>query len=126
VLKALGLLLIVAAALKGHELLMVPMAGKELWSWRPFLIFQVELELAMGIWLLSGVFKRLAWLTGLFYLVTFYRGLTLGQTAGRASCDPPVVCHSARWVGVSRPGTPSDDQLTHGRSCTDVLRQLGI
>ncbi len=65
VLKVLGLLLLTAAVLKGHELLSVPVVGKDLWSWRPFLIFQVEFELALGIWLLSGVFKRLAWLAGL-------------------------------------------------------------
>jgi len=38
VLKVLGLLS-AAAVLKGHELLRVPVAGKALWSWRPFLIF---------------------------------------------------------------------------------------
>ncbi|MHC4166314.1 MAG: hypothetical protein ACYSWQ_05100 [Planctomycetota bacterium] len=86
VLKVLGLLLIVAAVLKGHELLTVPMADKDLWSWRPFLMFQVEFELAMGIWLLSGVFKRVAWLAGLlcfglFSCITLYKGLT-----GAASC----------------------------------------
>jgi hypothetical protein len=40
VLKVLGLLLLVAAVLKGHELLTVPVANTDLWSWRPFLIFQ--------------------------------------------------------------------------------------
>lgn len=38
VLTVLGLLLLTAAVLKGHELLSVPVAGKDLWSWRPFLI----------------------------------------------------------------------------------------
>ena len=40
VLKVLGLLLLTAAALKGHELLTAPVANRDLWSWRPFLIFQ--------------------------------------------------------------------------------------
>ena len=97
-LKVLGLLLIVAAVLKGHELLSVPVAGKDLWSWRPFLIFQVEFELAMGIWLLSGVFERLAWLAGLlcfglFCCVTLYKGLT-----GAASCGCFGTVHVNPWV----------------------------
>ena len=97
-LKVLGLLLIVAAVLKGHELLTVPVAGKDLWSWRPFLIFQVEFELAMGIWLLSGVFKRLAWLAGLlcfglFCCVTLYKGLT-----GAASCGCFGTVHVNPWI----------------------------
>ncbi|MCP4609681.1 MAG: hypothetical protein GY845_13300 [Planctomycetes bacterium] len=74
------------------------MAGKDLWSWRPFLIFQVEFELAMGIWLLSGVFKRFAWLTGLlcfglFCCVSLYKGLT-----GAASCGCFGTVHVNPWI----------------------------
>ena len=81
VLKVLGLLLLTAAVLKGHELLTVPMANNDVWTWRPFLIFQVEFELALGIWLLSGLFKRLAWLAALlcfalFCGVSLYKALT--------------------------------------------------
>ena len=98
VLKALGLLLLTAAVLKGHELLTVPVANKDIWSWRPFLIFQVEFELAMGIWLLSGVFKRLAWLAGLlcfglFCCVTLYKGLS-----GAASCGCFGRVHVNPWI----------------------------
>ena len=81
VLKPVGLVLLAAAVLKGHELLTVPAANANLGSWRPFLIVQVECELALGIWLLSGVFKPLAWLVtlagfGLFCCVTLYKGLS--------------------------------------------------
>ena len=98
VLKVLGLLLFVAAVLKSHELMTVPVAGKDLWSWRPFLIFQVEFELAMGIWLLSGVFKGFAWLAsmlcfGLFFCVTLYKGLT-----GAASCGCFGSVHLNPWI----------------------------
>ena len=101
VLKVLGLLLLTAAALKGHELLTVPVANKDLFSWRPFLIFQVEFELAMGIWLLSGLFKRLAWLAtlscfSLFCCVTLYKGLT-----GAASCGCFGRVHVNPWVTFS-------------------------
>ena len=98
VLKVLGLLLLMAAVLKGHELLTVPAANEDLWSWRPFLIFQVEFELALGIWLLSGVFKPLAWLAallcfGLFCCVTLYKGL-----AGAASCGCFGAVRVNPWI----------------------------
>jgi thiol-disulfide isomerase/thioredoxin len=84
--------------LKGHELLTVPLANGDLWSWRAFLIFQVEFELALGIWLLSGLFRRLAWLAallcfGLFCAVTLYKGLM-----GAASCGCFGRVHVNPWV----------------------------
>jgi len=98
VLKVLGLLLLTAAVLKGHELLTVPLTNKDLWSWRPFLIFQVECELALAIWLLSGLFKRLAWLAALacfsvFCCVTLYKSIT-----GAASCGCFGTVHVNPWV----------------------------
>ncbi len=98
VLKVLGLLLLTAAALKGHELLTVPTIHRDFWSWRPFLIFEVEFELALGLWLLSGLFQRLAWLAallcfGLFCSVTLYKGLT-----GAASCGCFGRVHVNPWV----------------------------
>ena len=98
VLKALGLLLLTAAILKAHELLTVPVANNDIWSYRPFLVFQVEFELALGIWLLSGGFKRLAWMVvlaclGLFSCVTLYKGLT-----GAASCGCFGAVHVNPWI----------------------------
>jgi len=107
VLKVVGLLLVTAAVLKGHELLTVPLANKDLWSWRPFLIFQVEFELALGIWLLSGLFKRLAWLAaltcfGLFSAVTLYKGLI-----GAASCGCFGTVHVNPWITLLAIDLPS-------------------
>jgi len=98
VLKALGLLLLTAAILKGHELLTVPVANNDIWSYRPFLVFQVEFELALGIWLLSGVFKRFAWMVtltcfGLFCCVTLYKGI-----AGAASCGCFGTVQVNPWI----------------------------
>ena len=64
-LKVLGILLLTAAVLKGLQLLTEPVANSNIWSYRPFLILTVELELALAIWLLSGPFKKAAWLAGL-------------------------------------------------------------
>lgn len=98
VLKAVGLVLLAAAVLKGHELLTVPAANANLESWRPFLILQAECELALAIWLLSGIFKPLAWLVtlacfGLFCCVTLYKGLS-----GAASCGCFGALHVNPWM----------------------------
>ena len=98
VLKALGTLLIVAAALKGHQLLTEPLANKDIWSYRPVLILLVECELALGLWLLSGLFPRLAWLTALacfsfFCVVTLYKALT-----GAASCGCFGAVSVPPWI----------------------------
>ena len=98
VLRALGVLLIAAGILKGHQLLTEPVAGVDIWSYRPFLILQVECELALGVWLLSPVFRRLAWLAALvcfavFSGVTCYKALT-----GMTSCGCFGKVHVDPWV----------------------------
>jgi len=112
VLRILGLLLLTAAVLKGHELLTVPVANRGLWTWRPFLIFQAECELALGLWLLSGLFKRLAWLAtllcfGLFCCVTLYKSLT-----GAASCGCFGTVHVNPWLTLSAIDLPAVVALT--------------
>ena len=98
VLKILGLLLLAAAVMKGHELLTTPMANADIWTNRNFMIFQVEFELTLGIWLLSGLFKRVAWLVALgcftlFCGVTLYKGMT-----GAASCGCFGNVHIYPWI----------------------------
>jgi thiol-disulfide isomerase/thioredoxin len=98
VLRLLGGLLVTAALLKGHELFTLPVANADLWSYRPFLIFQVECELALGLWLLSGLWKRLAWWIslgcfGLFCGVTLYKALT-----GAASCGCFGTIQLNPWI----------------------------
>ena len=51
---ALALILLVAAALKGHQLATEPVANKDIFSYRWSLIAMVEFELVLGLWLLSG------------------------------------------------------------------------
>ena len=85
-LRLVGGLLLAAAGLKGWQLLTEPLANSDIWSNRAFLILTVEFELGLGIWLVSGLFKKLAWAAGvacfvLFSGITLYKGLT-----GAASC----------------------------------------
>ncbi len=107
VLKALGALLIVAGALKGWQLLTEPVANNSIWSYRPFLILTVDFELALGIWLLSGLFKKAAWLVALicfslFSFITLYRGLT-----GAESCGCFGSVHVNPWVTLFAIDIPS-------------------
>ncbi|MFZ0034698.1 MAG: MauE/DoxX family redox-associated membrane protein [Sedimentisphaerales bacterium] len=82
-----GLVLIVAAVLKIHQLLTEPIISKGFWeSWEFFLI-QIPLELGLGIWLVSGLFRKLAWLVavlafGLFIAVSLQKGLVGAESCG--------------------------------------------
>ena len=98
VLKLLGILLLVAAVLKGWQLLTEPAANNDIWSYRPFLILTVEFELALGIWLLSGLFKKAAWLAAIscfsfFSAITLYNGLS-----GAESCGCFGSIHVNPWI----------------------------
>ena len=98
VLKALGALLIVAGVLKGWQLLTEPIANNSIWTWRPFMVLQVDFELALGIWLLSGLFKKAAWLAALlcfsvFSAIMLYKGLS-----GAESCGCFGSVHVNPWV----------------------------
>ena len=83
---AAGALLLAAAALKAHQLATEPVAGRDLLSHRWSLILQTELELVFALVLLSGVYRRVAWLAavvlfGFFAAVTLHKGL-----AGEVNC----------------------------------------
>jgi thiol-disulfide isomerase/thioredoxin len=98
VLKLLGMLLLTAAVLKGWQLLTEPVANSNIWSYRPFLILTVEFELALAIWLLSGLFKKAAWLAGLlcfsaFSVITLYKAIT-----GADSCGCFGSVHVNPWI----------------------------
>jgi len=58
---ALGLLLLIAAALKGHQLATEPVPETGLLTSRWFLIGVVEFELFFGLWLLSGLYPKWTW-----------------------------------------------------------------
>ncbi|GAG52784.1 unnamed protein product, partial [marine sediment metagenome] len=63
-----GLLLLFAAVMKFNQLLTEPIITERFWETRPFLIAHVPFEIALGICLLSGLFRKAGWLVG---LVTF-------------------------------------------------------
>lgn len=93
-----GVVFLVAAALKIHQLLTEPIISKGFWeSWEFFLI-QIPLELGLGIWLVSGLFRKAGWLLALvsfggFIVVTLYKGLI-----GAESCGCFGAVHVDPWI----------------------------
>jgi len=83
----LGLILLTAAALKGHQLATGPVAETSLFTSRWFLICVVEFELFFGLWLLSGLYPRRTWQAALvcfsaFACVSLYKALSGEATCG--------------------------------------------
>lgn len=93
-----GVVFLVAAALKIHQLLTEPIISKGFWeSWEFFLI-QIPLELGLGIWLVSGLFRKAGWLLALisfagFIVVTLYKGII-----GAESCGCFGTVHVDPWI----------------------------
>jgi len=82
----LGVILLTAAALKGHQLATETVAETGLFTSRWLLICVVEFELFFGLWLLSGLHPRRTWQAALlcfsaFACVSLYKALS-----GEASC----------------------------------------
>ncbi|MFA5251879.1 MAG: MauE/DoxX family redox-associated membrane protein [Phycisphaerae bacterium] len=82
-----GLVLIIASALKIHQLLTEPIISKGLWESWLFFVFQIPLELGLGIWLVSGLFRKAVWMIavlafGLFILVTLQKGFIGAESCG--------------------------------------------
>ena len=86
VMKLLGLLLLAAAVLKGMQLLSRPVLDSGIWTSRWFMILAVEFEILMGVWLLSGLYKKVAWLAAILCFV-FFSGMSLYRAViGAESC----------------------------------------
>lgn len=81
-----GLLLIIAGVLKAHQLMTQPILTEGFWESWLFFVIQIPLELGLGIWLVSGLFRKAGWLLatlayGGFIVVTLVKAVT-----GAASC----------------------------------------
>ncbi len=83
---ALGLLLLTAAALKGHQLATEPTAETSLLTSRWLLIAVVEFELFFGLWLLAGLYPRWTWRGALLCFGAFGSVSLWKAISGEASC----------------------------------------
>src|SRR4026208_1336285 len=95
----LGGLLLVAAGLKGHQLATEPVLESGLLHWRPLSVCVVEVEIAIGIWLLSGVYLLAARHVAILWFallgcVSFWNlvaGVTDCHCFGKLSVEPKWV-----------------------------------
>lgn len=94
-----GVILILAAILKGHELFTTPAAEKGILSNRWLLIGLIEFEWILGVLLLSGLMTRVTWATavvafGIFTCIAGYMAW-IGETScgcfGKAKVDPRIT-----------------------------------
>jgi len=82
----LGLVLLTAAALKGHQLATEPVAGTGLLTSRWFLIGVVEFEFFFGLWLLAGPYPKWTWAAA-FCCFALFAGVSLWKgLSGEACC----------------------------------------
>ena len=98
VMAVVAAFLIVAAALKANQILTEPILTKGFWESWLFLVIQIPLEFGLGIWLVCGLFRKAAWLTGTlafgaFIIITGYKALS-----GDASCGCFGTVHVNPWI----------------------------
>jgi hypothetical protein len=83
---AFGGLLLVAAALKGHQIATAPVPETDLLTSRWFLIALVECELALGLWFLSGWRPNLIRVAGMSCFAVFGLIAVSKAVQGAESC----------------------------------------
>ena len=86
-----GWLLIVAAALKFQEMIdtCVPSWRENptgFWESYEFFLIQIPLEFALGVWMVSGLFRKAAWLAGTLSYFGFIFATLAKLLAGAESC----------------------------------------
>ena len=99
-----GLLLIAAAVLKFHEMLSICVPSWRtnptgFWESYEFLLIQIPLEFALGVWMVSGLFRKAAWLAGTlayfgFIFVTIFKVVTGAESCGcfgQVHFDPRIT-----------------------------------
>jgi len=105
VFRALGLVLLVAAGLKGHELALDPLADDSFLASPRLQIALVELEILLGLWLLSGLARRGAWVAALGFFIAV-AGVSLYMAlAGQTSCGCFGRLTVNPWLSFAFDGT---------------------
>ncbi len=93
-----GLLLIVASALKAHQMFTEPIVSKGLWESWVFFLIAVPLEMGLGIWLISGLFRKAGWLLGVLSFGFFVGVTAYKAAAGELTCGCFGGIHVNPWI----------------------------
>ncbi|MCR4412773.1 MAG: hypothetical protein NUV77_10155 [Thermoguttaceae bacterium] len=93
-----GVLLLTAAALKGHQLATEPMGWKGEFGSRWTSILVVEFELLLGLCLLAGICRRLIWVVALGCFVVFAAVSCCRGILGHSSCGCFGRVHVNPWT----------------------------
>ena len=119
-----GLLLMVAAALKVHEVMNVAIpswdvkaalvvdkaieAGTAMPAWKAnvlgfwesyeFLLMQIPLEFALGAWMVSGLFRKASWIAGTCAYFGFIFATLFKVLSGAESCGCFGQVHVNPWI----------------------------
>lgn len=93
----LGVVLLTAAALKGHQLATSLVAAAGILTSRWFLIALVEFEFALGIWLLSGLYQQLSRRSSIACMAVFGAVSIARALAGSTSCGCLGAVEISPW-----------------------------
>ncbi|MBC8481316.1 MAG: hypothetical protein H8D47_01455 [Planctomycetes bacterium] len=93
-----GMILIVAAVLKIHQLLAEPIISKTFWESWFFFVMQIPLEIGLGIWLLCGLFRKAGWLLAVSGYTVFIAATAHKVLIGAASCGCFGTVEVNPWI----------------------------
>ncbi len=93
-----GAILVFSTIMKIQEMLTLPIKAPGFWeSWEFFLI-QIPLEMGLGIWLISGLFRKAAWLLSIFVFAGFICVTLTKAILGYESCGCFGQFHVNPWI----------------------------
>ncbi len=101
VMSIAGVVLIIASVLKVHQLLTEPIISAGFWESWLFTVIQIPLEMGLGIWLVSGLFRKAGWLLSLVAFAGFI-GITIAKWwTCAASCGCFGVVLVKPWITLT-------------------------
>jgi hypothetical protein len=81
-----GIVLLLASVFKIHQLITTPVVSDGFWESWLFFVIQIPLVTGLGLWLVSGLFRKAGWLVGVFALLVFLADTVYKMVTGAESC----------------------------------------